>query len=200
MSNCGKGWMVARWATKFVPQHRSRGSILHPLKMADDFIEAEPLPPEPEVTGVDPAQQPAAVDADAILGSLDRPAAGGIRTISVSATLQSLRHGVTGIAATSLLHVSTAKMEREVAEAKGERDEARKAASEFKDKWHEEHTRVAVLSSKLTGAKEVKVLRSVLLTVGGIIAGSAGATPWMIAGVALLLVGWFWPSGRESNS
>lgn len=165
--------------------------------MSDKTVEADSLPPEPESTGVIPNQDAAATVEGVVV---DRPGTAGIRSFAMSTVIEGLPHGVTGIAAQRFLHVSTARMEAELAEAKAELKQARSDLDAMKDKWHRERTRVAVLARDLAHARESRLLRSVLLTVGGVVAGSAGKSWWLAVGIALLLVGWFWPTKASTPS
>ena len=165
------------------------------------------LPPEPEKTGVDPSQRTPPEGETRDLIPLIEGKSGAISQLS-DRLGEIGQSGIRGHAGSILLQTCVAHLESECYQLRRERDAAVNKADQYKDQFHEEKERAAVLESEKNTAKTISQLRNVLITLGGISAslGLKGffETPqpvWVwpatIAGFVLLLAGWLWPNRRS---
>jgi len=99
--------------------------------------------------------------------------------------------------------------EADLADARQERREARNDVEHYKEAFFKEQTKNAVLIERLSGDIRFKKLQNVLITLGGVFLG-AGLQPLFaafspvycvvaVAGLVLLLFGWFYPTGPRKE-
>jgi hypothetical protein len=165
------------------------------------------LPPEPEETGVKPDQRTPTVEETQALTPVIDGKGGALSQLS-DRLGEIGESGIRGHAGSILLQACVAHLEGESHQLRRERDAAVNKAEQYKDQFHEEKERAAVLAAERDTAKTVTRLRNVLITVGGIIVsfGLRGffetqqpvwTWPATIAGCVLLLAGWFWSDRRN---
>ena len=114
--------------------------------------------------------------------------------------------GVRGMAGIALLCASVRMVESNSTLMRQERDKATSDAEGWKDKCHNEEIRCARLSERLISAGRMKVIQNILLSLGCIMGGLSakflidGNNNWamflLIISVALLLLGWLWPTQK----
>jgi len=157
----------------------------------------EELPPPSEI-----AAGQAAVETRRAVAIVPHAAlTGDIAPVELSGALRELLEaGVRGQAGMLLLQTSAARLETELSTIRRERDEARNDASNLREKWFTAREDASVLRERLGGRKTIRLVQSVLLTLGGITAGIATprlnetAGGWPIAATLLaalmLICGW----------
>ena len=164
------------------------------------------LPPEPEKTGVTPEQRvPTQAEAWALVPTVEGKGA-------LSASLGTIGEGgFRSHAAFTLLQGHVIYLEADNRQLRSERDTALQKTEDFRERYHTEKQRAAVLEIERDSAKTVNRLRQVVCTVGAGIGswGLGGLTesptpvwvwPAVIVGVVLLLAGWFLPDRRTKKS
>lgn len=155
---------------------------------------------EPVESGVEPSQKPQPQDATVVIV----PSHASIEPYALSEAVKGFSDsGLRSSTNMGLLTVHIRSKEQDLVEAKRELTQLRVANDRLRDDLAAERTLSAVLSERLRAAGQQRVLRSVLITGGGILAGVSipnlgGANPgYAIAGtifaVVALAVGWFLP-------
>ena len=99
--------------------------------------------------------------------------------------------------------------ETDLRDARAERKSAQVLSDSLRENFHTEKTNRAVLEERLRGEVRVKGLQNIFITLGGVLSG-CGLAPlitasptttaiFTIIGVAMLLVGWFYPENLRRN-
>lgn len=167
-----------------------------------------PKTPEPEETGGSPEQRAASrEESRALVQVLEGESETSPKLLSER--IGSLgQAGIRSQAGFVLLEGAIANLENEKNQLRIERDIAIQKADSYRERYHEEKERAAVLRSERDAAKTQIKLRQILLTTGALIAGyglrSIGedhSPPWawpsVIVGGLLLLGGWLLPDSSK---
>ena len=163
-----------------------------------------PLPPEPELTGVQLDQRNASEEESRVLVPIVEGGAPSGLSKSLGAIGES---GIRGHAGTILLQAGVAHLEGEISQLRVERDAAEQKAERYKDQYHTEKERASVLETERDAAKTVNRFRQILITLGAGIGGlglrglaesmpQVWSWPATIIGAVLLLLGLFLPDRR----
>jgi hypothetical protein len=163
---------------------------------SEETDKIEKLPPEPEKTGVEPTQDHGEIEIKSLKGS----AQGGI---SQSPLTDAIREISQGAGPMILLEKFCQRVESDLLEVKEERNGASTEAEKWKDLYYAEKEKCAVLKESVKGSGGLKILKSIFLTLGGVVVGVAGpnltlkenglAIAGTILGLLLLFAGWFLP-------
>lgn len=163
-------------------------------------IESEKLPPEPEMTGVEPVQFKSTKDG--WTPQSVSPSVGGIGHYPLTEAIREISEGgVRGQAGMLLLYASTQRLESDLFTVRQERDNAIAELNTMQEWYYSKKEIVEVLKERLMSVKKLRRTQNVLITIGGIVAGTATSIlkadnlGWPIAGillgVCLLFAGWF---------
>lgn len=133
------------------------------------------VPVEPAETGVEPRQAQAGQAESNALVEVRSQATYAEYPLS-DAVGGMGEYGVRGQSAMMLLYASVRRLERDLKDLKEELVKERAQNDRLRSQVADSDQRVAVLTERLSAARQLRMLRNVLTTLGGLVAGVAAPT------------------------